>query len=316
MDEESLQRPLSLLETFGLRPAGERLRETLLALRGDGLTPPSRFGLSSLGIFQPALAARLWLGLPPRDRRIAVYNYFNHTPTPESEGWSVRKTQARDFRGGDRTYDSHNGTDFAVSPGTVVVAAAPGRVVRVSSEFNRGGLKVMLDHGHGVVTVAVHLGRALVRVGDLVARGQAVALSGASGLDFIVSLGLSAPHVHYNVWLDGVPVDPFAGDREESLWRRRNDPAPYEGPLDADVPASRFTPKRVADGLAACRDTALAERIAALPSCAARAAELIFHMNYYPTRFTRRVSPYADEHPRRALLDLPFRAQDFVGIAP
>jgi hypothetical protein len=51
----------------------------------------------------------------------------------------------RDFRGGTLTYDSHNGTDFAVPPGTIVVAAAPGRVLRASSEFNRGGLKVFVD---------------------------------------------------------------------------------------------------------------------------------------------------------------------------
>ncbi|MBI5479591.1 MAG: M23 family metallopeptidase [Deltaproteobacteria bacterium] len=308
-----MHRRLSLVETFGLAPVSERLRETLLALRGDGLTPPSRFGVSSLGIFQPALAASLWLGLRPRDRRVPIYNFFNRTPTPEAEGWSVRKTQPCDFRGGTRTYDSHNGTDFAVSPGTVVVAAAPARVVRVSSEFNRGGLKVMLDHGHGVMTVSVHLGRALVRVGDVVARGEPVALSGTSGLDFIVSLGLSAPHVHYNVWLDGLPVDPFARPGEESLWRCRNDPAPHAGPPDAAVPATRFALERVAEGLAACRDQALASRIAALPDLGARAAALIFHLNYYPTRFTRRVSPYAEEHPRRGLLDLPFRAADFVG---
>ena len=310
-----MHRRLSLVETFGLAPVGERLRETLLALRGDGLTPPSKFGVSSLGIFRPALAARLWLGLESPDRRVAIYNYFNRTPTPESEGWSVRKTQPCDFRGGTRTYDSHNGTDFAVSPGTVVVAAAPARVVRVSSEFNRGGLKVVLDHGHGVMTVSVHLGRALVRVGDVVARGEPVALSGASGLDFLVSLGLSAPHVHYNVWLDGVPIDPFAKGGEESLWRRHNDPAPHDGPVDTAVPETRFAPERVAAGLDACRDPALARRIAGIPDLAARAVELIFHMNYYPTRFTRRVSPYAEEHPRRGLLDLPFRAEDFVGIA-
>jgi murein DD-endopeptidase MepM/ murein hydrolase activator NlpD len=310
-----MRQRLSLVETFGLAPVGERLRETLLAVRGDGLTPPSKFGVSSLGIFQPLLAARLWLGLEPPDRRVAIYNYFNRTPTPESEGWSVRKTQPCDFRGGTRTYDSHNGTDFAVSPGTVVVAAAPARVVRVSSEFNRGGLKVMLDHGHGVMTVSVHLGRALVRVGDVVARGAPVALSGASGLDFLVSLGLSAPHVHYNVWLDGLPIDPFAQDGEASLWRPHNDPAPHVGPPDTTVPASRFDPDHVAEGLAACRDPLLARLIAGLPDLAARAADLIFHMNYYPTRFTRRVSPYAEEHPRRGLLDLPLRAEEFVGIA-
>ena len=302
------------MEVFGLTPVPERLRETLLALRGDGLTPPSRFGLSSLGIFQPALSARLWLGLRSPDRRVPIYNFFNRTPTPESEGWSVRKTQPCDFRGGTRTYDSHNGTDFAVSPGTVVVAAAPARVVRVSSEFNRGGLKVMLDHGHGVMTVSVHLGRALVRVGDVVARGEPVALSGASGLDFLVSFGLSAPHVHYNVWLDGLPVDPFARPGEESLWRRHNDPVPHVGPPDAEIPETRFAPERVAQGLAACRDADLAASIAGLPGLGAQAATLIFHLNYYPTRFARRVSPYAEEHPRRAILDLPFRAEEFVGV--
>jgi murein DD-endopeptidase len=305
---------LSLVETFGLAPAGQRLRETLLALRGDALTPPSRFGVSSLGIFQPALAVRLWLGLKTRDRLVRIYNFFNRTPTPESEGWSVRKTQACDFRGGTRTYDSHNGTDFAVSPGTVVVAAAPGRVARVSSEFNRGGLKVMLDHGQGLMTVSVHLGRALVRVGEVVARGQPVALSGASGLDFIVSLGLSAPHVHYNVWLDGVPVDPFARDDEVSLWRSHNAPTPYVGPRDAEVPPTRFDPICVAEGLAVCRDRALAARIARLPDIAAQAAELVFQMNYYPTRFARRVSPYAVPHGRQALLDLPFGSEDFDGV--
>ncbi len=78
-----------------------------------------------------------------------MYNLFNRTPTPLEDGWSVRKTQVTDFRGGTLTYDSHNGTDFAVPVGTVVVAPAPGKVLRISSEFNRGGLKVFLDHGRG-----------------------------------------------------------------------------------------------------------------------------------------------------------------------
>ena len=59
----------------------------------------------------------------------------------------MRKTQVRDFRGGTLTYDSHNGTDFATAPGTVIVAPAAARVVLVVSEFHRGGLKLLLDHG-------------------------------------------------------------------------------------------------------------------------------------------------------------------------
>ena len=74
------------------------------------------------------------------------------------------------------TYDIHNGTDFATPVGTRVVAGAPGVVRRVSSEFHRGGLKVFIDHGGGLVTGANHLSRALVRVGERVSRGQLVAL--------------------------------------------------------------------------------------------------------------------------------------------
>ena len=50
------------------------------------------------------------------------------------------------------------GADFAVPPGTVVVAAAAGRVLRVSSEFHRGGLKVFVDHGRGLLAHFPHSG--------------------------------------------------------------------------------------------------------------------------------------------------------------
>ena len=83
-----------------------------------------------------------------------------------------------DFRGRDLTYDSHNGTDFAVPVGTKVLAAAGGEVVRIVSEFNRGGLKIFIDHGGGLMTTSAHLARPLVKVGQIVARGEAIALSG------------------------------------------------------------------------------------------------------------------------------------------
>ena len=83
----------------------------------------------------------------------------------------MRVTQVRDFRGGTLTYDSHNGTDFAVPVGTEVLAAAPGRVFRVSNEFHRGGLKVFIDHGAGLITTSNHLARSLVRPGDVVRVG-------------------------------------------------------------------------------------------------------------------------------------------------
>ena len=73
----------------------------------------------------------------------------------------MKKTQVADFRGRDLTYDSHNGTDFAIPVGTRVLTAAAGRVVRQVSEFNRGGLKLFVDHGQGLMTCYAHLARPL-----------------------------------------------------------------------------------------------------------------------------------------------------------
>jgi murein DD-endopeptidase len=228
----------------------------------------------------------------------------------------VRKTQARDFRGGALTYDSHNGTDFIVPPGTVVVAAAPARVAHVRSEFHRGGLKVVLDHGDGLVTTSNHLARALVRPGDTVGRAQPIARSGASGVDFLLTLPWSAPHVHWNVWLDGEPVDPFAADGEVALWRTGNDPTPHAGGDASEaVPPSAFDAAAVADAIDGCRDSVLRARLAAIEPPADRALETLFQLNYFPTRFTRRSCLYATRHPRAPRLDLPFRAADFSGVA-
>src|SRR5262245_2215382 len=269
---------LSWAETFGITPLGTRLAEMAVVFRGAEGVPPSRFDASSLGIFQPGLALRTWLGRRRTDRRVPIYNLFNRTPTPIADGWSVRKTQVRDFRGGTLTYDSHNGTDFAVPPGTVVVAAAPGRVLRFSSEFNRGGLKVFVDHGRGLVTTSNHLGRALVRVGDLVRRGQPIALSGASGIDMLLMFPWNVPHVHFNVWLNGEPVDPFATPGEESIWRRANDPVPDDGGSGDDAAPTAWDAATVDAAIAACDVAAVRDALRAIEPLDVRAMAVLFEM--------------------------------------
>jgi murein DD-endopeptidase len=307
---------LSWGETFGLFPLATRLREVAITFRGAEGVPPSRFDASSLGILQPRLALDTWLGRRRADRRVPIYNLFNRTPTPIAEGWSVRKTQTRDFRGGSLTYDSHNGTDFAVPPGTEVVAAAPGRVLRISSEFNRGGLKVFIDHGRGLVTTSNHLGRALVREGDRVRRGQAIALSGASGVDMLLMFPWNVPHVHWNVWLDGEPVDPFAEPGEVSLWRRWNDPVPNDFTADdSNEEPTDWEARFVDAAIAACDVASVRDELRAIRTRAVRAMAVLFQMNYYPTRFSRRVSPHGAPSPRTPRLDLPFQSTDFVGVA-
>lgn len=306
---------MSIAETFGVTDPGRRLREVDLALRGDPHTPASRWGLSSIGIFRPILSVRTWLGERPSDRLLPISNLFNRTPTPPSEGWSVRKTQVRDFRGGRLTYDSHNGTDFAIPVGTEVVAPAPGVVWRISDEFHRGGLKVLIDHGHGVITTSNHLGRVLVRVGDVVERGRIVALSAYSGIDAVVSFPWSVPHVHFNTWLNGVPVDPFATDDEESLWRRRNDPSPCDGTEQrAEFEPTEWDEDALAAVIAGCVDPQLQRQLAQTTDPHQRAIDTVFMKNYFPTRFTVDAPLYARQFERTPLLDLPFRARDYDGI--
>jgi murein DD-endopeptidase len=309
---------LSLFEVFGLNPLPKRLAEAAMMLKGDRHTPASRFGLSSLGILRPGLSLRTWLGWKPSDRRVPLYNLFNHTQVSPEDGWSVRKTQVRDFRGGQCSYDSHNGTDFAVPVGTVVVASAPGVVVRVCSEFHRGGLKVIIDHGSGLITTCNHLGRALVEVGDHVGRGTPVALAGASGVDMVAVFPWSAPHIHFNVWLNGEPVDPFASAGETPLWRDGNDPSPAKQD-DESGEAEDFEPSTwdeaavdvVIDG---CRDAELRARLEQTESLMRRGADTLFHLNYFPNRFEERRYVFAEHHERQPMLDLPLRAEDYVGV--
>ena len=307
---------LGPLEVFGLRPLGKAARETLLTLRGDACTPPSRFDASSMRLLDPRVSFPLWLGRLRSDGLIPIYNLFNHRQIDPALGWSVRVTQVEDFRGGTLTYDSHNGTDFAVPIGTTVVAAAPGRVLRVSSEMNRGGLKVFIDHGRGLVTTSNHLGRALVAVGDVVARGTPVALSGASGIDCLAFFPFSCPHVHFNVWLNGEPVDPFARPGEVSLWRGpAGMPVPDDG-CDGDATAdpTAWDHAAIARSVETCRHAGARAELSAMTEPAPRAMAVMFQRNYYPTRFPERPNLYRERHPRVPFLDLPFERGAFQGV--
>jgi len=311
---------LSPLEVFGLSPLSRAASQAALVLRGDPLVPPSRFDRTSLAIFTPRLSVAAWLGRKPAGRIVPLLNLVNHTPTPPADGWSVRFTQVRDFRGRRLTYDSHNGTDFVIPPGTVTTAAAAGRVVSVRREFNRGGLKIYLDHGAGLMTSHHHLGRALVAVGDRVTRGQPVALTASSGLDGLSAFPWVAPHVHYNVTFGGVLVDPFAPEGDVSLWRDRNAPRPAAAPLLAedDVPPTVFAPDRVAALLDDLRDDRRREALSAIADTTLRGFELLIEATVYPTRFaTGDAGRLLYEAPaeRAPRLDLPFAAADYDGVA-
>ncbi|HOJ76669.1 MAG TPA: peptidoglycan DD-metalloendopeptidase family protein [Bacillota bacterium] len=95
----------------------------------------------------------------------------------------------------------HNGIDIAVPKGTPVLAVDNG-VVLVSGWQGGYGYFVAIDHGGGISTCFGHNSRLLVKAGDVVFKGQQIALSGSTGLS-------TGPHLHFEVRKNGVPVNPL-----------------------------------------------------------------------------------------------------------
>jgi murein DD-endopeptidase MepM/ murein hydrolase activator NlpD len=94
----------------------------------------------------------------------------------------------------------HQGVDFAGKAGADIVAVAGG-VVTWSGERYGYGEMVEISHGGGYSTRYAHNEKNLVKVGDIVGKGQVLALMGSSGRS-------TGPHVHYEVYKHGRPVDP------------------------------------------------------------------------------------------------------------
>jgi len=107
-------------------------------------------------------------------------------------------TQGYGWQGG----DFHHGLDLGVPTGTPVRAAYAGRVVR-ADRFGVYGQVVIIDHGRGLQTLYAHNSRLLVRVGQAVAGGDIIAVSGSTGRT-------TGPHLHFEVRVDGQTVEPMA----------------------------------------------------------------------------------------------------------
>ncbi|BDI07998.1 M23 family metallopeptidase [Sphaerotilus microaerophilus] len=94
----------------------------------------------------------------------------------------------------------HTGLDYPAPVGTPIRAAAAG-VVRSAEPDGAYGLSLELDHGNGLVTRYAHNSRILVKPGELVRRGQDIAMVGNTGRS-------TGPHLHFEVLLGGVPQNP------------------------------------------------------------------------------------------------------------
>ncbi|HEX7021276.1 MAG TPA: M23 family metallopeptidase, partial [Trueperaceae bacterium] len=101
---------------------------------------------------------------------------------------------------GGNTY--HGGVDLAVPLGTQILAAKAGTVAK-AGWGGAYGYTVYLDHQDGSQTRYGHMSRIWVVAGQVVGRGDILGLTGSTGAS-------TGPHLHFEVRLDGRPVDPLA----------------------------------------------------------------------------------------------------------
>lgn len=94
----------------------------------------------------------------------------------------------------------HAGLDIANRRGTKVFATANGKIAYAGKRMFIGN-EVLIDHGHGIVTKYGHLSKILVKSGSRIKRGDVIGLMGNTGRS-------TGPHVHYEVRVNGIPVNP------------------------------------------------------------------------------------------------------------
>lgn len=95
----------------------------------------------------------------------------------------------------------HEGIDVSAPMGSPIEAPAAGVVTDAGWETGYGNT-ITINHGFGIVTKFAHASKLLVKTGQRVSRGQRIALVGNSGL-------ATGPHLHYEVHVNGRPVNPL-----------------------------------------------------------------------------------------------------------
>ncbi|HJC37455.1 MAG TPA: peptidoglycan DD-metalloendopeptidase family protein [Candidatus Mediterraneibacter faecigallinarum] len=120
--------------------------------------------------------------------------YFTH-PCPGMTYQSSYFGEIRPFEKG-----GHKGHDYAAPTGTPTYAAAAGTVIRAGWS-NSAGNWVVINHGNGLVTKYMHHSAICVATGQYVEKGQQIGYVGSTGQS-------TGPHLHFQVELNGVAVNP------------------------------------------------------------------------------------------------------------
>ena len=143
----------------------------------------------------PATPDKLWNGI------FKIPSPLEQAYCLESgECWSSRYGNRRSYNGSPYLY-FHTGLDVVGKTGTEIYAPADGQVVFTGPLTVRGN-STMINHGWGVYTGYMHQSEILVKPGDIVKAGQLIGRVGGTGR-------VQGPHLHWEVWVGGVQVDPL-----------------------------------------------------------------------------------------------------------
>jgi murein DD-endopeptidase MepM/ murein hydrolase activator NlpD len=107
----------------------------------------------------------------------------------------------RRLHNGKPTGGYHTGLDQRTPAGEPIRAVAGG-TVRLAGHFNLHGNTVGVDHGQGLESIYLHMSRFAVKEGDVVRQGDIVGYAGSTGRS-------TAPHLHWNLFANGVGVNPL-----------------------------------------------------------------------------------------------------------
>ena len=170
------------------------------------------FAILLLPIFVVTLVANT--GLPVISDRLATINLQNHTiqihdprgkviATIQAETvWPIHGVVTLEFGASDLPYQPlHTGIDIAGANGSPITSFMKGKVIEVG-HLNWGyGNYVVIDHGNNVTSLYGHMSRTVITKGEAVLPGDIIGYEGQTGW-------ATGPHVHFEVRVFGVPVNP------------------------------------------------------------------------------------------------------------
>jgi len=138
------------------------------------------------------------LGMLQEGAQSGLHEYLREIPTY----LPVQGVLTNDYAAeeSDRVTTGHQGVDIAAARGSFVRAAGDGVVIFAGWTEDLGNLMI-LYHGNGFFTYYGHNQHLLFRRNELVRKADVIATVGSSGAS-------SAPHLHFEIWKDGVPQDP------------------------------------------------------------------------------------------------------------